>query len=98
MPLETYRSKRDFARTPEPEPGPVGEGGGRFVVQRHRATSAALRPAAGDRWRTGQLGRSQGADAGPRRQRRLAMRTEDHPIEYFDFEGTIPRASTALAT
>ena len=39
MPLETYRAKRDFARTPEPEPGEVGDGGGRFVVQRHRATA-----------------------------------------------------------
>ena len=39
MPLESYRAKRDFARTPEPEPGEVGDGGGRFVVQRHRATA-----------------------------------------------------------
>src|SRR5438045_6702413 len=38
VPLETYRKKRDFRKTPEPEPGLVGEGAGRFVVGRHRAT------------------------------------------------------------
>ena len=43
MPLEEYRRKRDFAKTPEPPPGAPGEPavpvcGGRFVVQRHRAT------------------------------------------------------------
>ena len=42
MPLEEYRRKRDFAKTPEPAPGAAAAGarraGGRFVVQRHRAT------------------------------------------------------------
>ena len=42
MPLETYKRKRDFGKTPEPagDPGAAGAAGatGRFVVQRHRAT------------------------------------------------------------
>ena len=41
MPLDEYRRKRDFGATPEPAPGELVDSGGRFTIQRHRATGGA---------------------------------------------------------
>lgn len=88
--LEEYRSKRDFGKTAEPDLD-SGEGpGNRFVIQRHHATRLHYD------LRLEQEGalRSWAVPKGlPPRPgiKRLAVETEDHPLEYLTFEGKIPK-------
>lgn len=90
-PLQEYLKRRDLAATPEPEGGGASTpaDGPLFVIQEHRASSHHFDV----RIQVGDVLRSWAVPKGPSTDpsdKRLAVPTEDHPLEYAEFEGTIP--------
>lgn len=93
--IETYNKKRDFKKTAEPKgtKGRVAKGkpgGDSFVVQKHDASRLHwdFRLEMDGVLKSWAVPKGPSIDPG---QNRLAMRTEDHPLAYADFEGTIPK-------
>jgi len=94
-PLKDYAGKRDFTRTAEPKPrakpNPRGKDAGlQFVVQKHaaRRTHYDLRLELDGVLKSWAVTRGPSLAVG---DKRLAVHTEDHPMQYLDFEGNIPK-------
>lgn len=91
-PLADYAKKRDFSRTPEPAPAvaPAAAAEAGFVVQKHdaRRLHYDLRLELDGVLKSWAVTRGPSLTVG---EKRLAVRTEDHPMQYLDFEGNIPK-------
>lgn len=87
--LKSYHEKRDFKRTPEPYGEKAEANEPIFVIQKHKATSLHY----DFRIEIDGVLKSWAVPKGPStdpKVKRLALPTEDHPIDYAHFEGVIP--------
>ena len=88
--IETYNRKRDFSKTKEPRGRKLKGTGDSFVVQKHAASRLHwdFRLELDGVLKSWAVPKGPSLDPG---ENRLAMRTEDHPLDYGTFEGTIPK-------
>ncbi len=96
--LGPYRAKRDFDATPEPAPAEAADGDlRRYVVQEHHARSMHWDLRLEHEGTLASWAVPKGIPPDPARNH-LAVRTEDHPLEYLEFHGEIPEGSYGAGT
>jgi bifunctional non-homologous end joining protein LigD len=96
--LTRYRAKRDFAVTPEPASrDAVSSADLRFVIQEHSATSLHWDLRLEHDGVLASFAIPKGLPEAPK-DNRLAVHTEDHPLEYLDFKGEIPKGEYGAGT
>lgn len=92
MDIDTYNNKRDFTKIKEPKASKAdnSQNGQRFVIQKHQATNLHF----DFRLEVEGVLKSWSIPKGPStdpKEKRMAIPTEDHPLAYAEFEGTIPK-------